>query len=74
MVAEGVPQGTTTPRVLRGTMHFGAVPQDRFHLWVAKIPWGRAWQLIPVFLSRESLWTEEPGRLQSTGLHRVGHD
>ena len=19
-------------------------------------------------------WTEEPGRLQSTGLHRVGHD
>jgi len=20
------------------------------------------------------LWTEEPGRLQSMGLHRVGHD
>ena len=20
------------------------------------------------------LWTEEPGRLQSIGLHRVGHD
>ena len=74
MVAEGVPQGTTTRRVLRVTMHFGAVPQDRFDLWVVKIPWGRAWQLIPVFLSGESPWTEEPGRLQSMGPQRVGHD
>ena len=27
-----------------------------------------------VFLPRESPWTEEPGRLQSMGLQRVGHD
>ena len=27
-----------------------------------------------VFLSRESLWTEEPGELQSMGSRRVGHD
>ena len=26
------------------------------------------------FLPGESPWTEEPGGLQSTGLHRVGHD
>ena len=26
------------------------------------------------FLPRESPWTEEPGRLQSMGLQRVGHD
>ena len=31
--------------------------------WVGKIPWGRAWQLTPVFLPRESPWTEEPGGL-----------
>ena len=28
---------------------------------------GRAWQPTPVFLPRESPWTEEPGRLQSLG-------
>ena len=25
-------------------------------------------------LARRIPWTEEPGRLQSTGSHRVGHD
>ena len=28
----------------------------------------------PVFLPGESLWTEEPSRLPSVGLQRVGHD
>ena len=46
----------------------------RFDPWVGKIPWRREWQPTPVFLSGESLWTEEPGRLQSTGSQRVGHD
>ena len=32
-------------------------------------PW-RTWQPTPVFLA----WTKEPGRLQSIGLQRVGHD
>ena len=35
---------------------------------------GRAWQGTPVFLLGESPWTQEPGRLQSTGSQRVGHD
>ena len=35
------------------------------------LPWRKEWQ---VFLSRESPWTEEPGRLQSMGTQRVGHD
>ena len=26
----------------------------RFHPWIGKIPWGRAWQTAPVFLPRES--------------------
>ena len=41
---------------------------------VGKIPWRRAWQPTPVFLSGESSWTEVPGRLQSMGSQRVGHD
>ena len=36
-----------------------------FSPWVGKIPWRRTWQPTPVFLPRESPWTEEPGRLQS---------
>ena len=30
-----------------------------FHPWVRKIPWRRAWQLTPVFLSGESPWGED---------------
>ena len=32
--------------------------------------WGRKWQPTPALLPGKS-WTEEPGRLQSTGLQRV---
>ena len=34
---------------------------------LGKIPWRGAWQPSPVFLSRESPWTEDPGGLQSMG-------
>ena len=34
----------------------------------------RAWQPTPAFLPGKSPWTEEPGRLQSMGLQRVGHE
>ena len=37
-------------------------------------PLQEAWQFTPVFLPGESPRTEEPGRLQSLGLQRVGHD
>ena len=36
--------------------------------------WRRASQPTPVFLSGESTWTEEPGRLQSMGLQSVEHN
>ena len=39
-----------------------------------EIPCERAWQPTPVFLPGESPWTEEPGRIQSMGLQRVGHN
>ena len=46
----------------------------RFDSWVWKIPWRKKWQPTPVFMPRESPWTEEPGGLQSMGSQRVGHD
>ena len=41
---------------------------------LGKVPWRRAWQPTPVFLPGESPWSEEPVKLQSMGLQRVGHD
>ena len=35
---------------------------------------GKSEQPIPVFLPGESLWTEEPGGLQSLGSQRVRHN
>ena len=37
--------------------------RDMFDSWVGKTPWSREWQPTPVFLSGESVWTEEPGGL-----------
>ena len=51
--------------------------RPRFDSWVGKIPWRRKWQPTRVLLPgkfhglRGSL---EPGRLQSMGSQRVGHD
>ena len=41
---------------------------------LGKILWRRKWQPTPVFLPGESPWTEEPGRLQSMGSQRIGHN
>ena len=38
--------------------------------WVGKIPWRKAWQPTPVFLSGESSWIKEPGMRSQ----RLGHD
>ena len=38
---------------------------------IGKIPWKRAWKPTPVFLPRESPWTEEPGGLQSAGCKEL---
>ena len=35
----------------------------RFHSWVGKIPWRRAWKPTPVFFPWRIPWTEEHGRL-----------
>ena len=41
---------------------------------LGKITWRKEWLPTPVFLSGIIPWTEEPGRLQSMGSQRVGHD
>ena len=51
-----------------------AMQETQFDSRVGKIPWRRAWQPTSVFLPGASSWTEEPGRLQSMDLQRVGHD
>ena len=34
--------------------HLPAMQETGFDSWVGKIPWGRKWQLTPVFLPGES--------------------
>ena len=47
--------------------------ETRFWSLGQKIPWRRAWQPTPVFLPGKS-HGQRPGRMQFTGLKRVGHD
>ena len=44
-----------------------AMQETCFDPWMGKGPWRRPWQPTPVFLPGESMWTEEPGGLQSLG-------
>ena len=65
------------PRWLSGkesACNAGGAADTVFNPLVGKIPWRRKWQFTPTFLPGKSLWTEEPGRLQSIELHRVIHD
>ena len=41
---------------------------------LGRFPWRKAWQYTPVFLPRESPWTEKPDGQQFMGSQRVGHD
>ena len=43
--------------------------RPRFNPWVGKIPWRGEWQIHSSILAWRIPWTEEPGGLQSTGLH-----
>ena len=61
--------GAGIPRWLRGkesACQYRSLRRHGFDPWVGKIPWGRKWQPTPGFLPRESPWTEEPVRLQSS--------
>ena len=45
-----------------------------FSPWVGKISWRKKWVPTLVFFPGEFRGTEEPGKLHSTGLQRIGHD
>ena len=45
-----------------------------FHPWVGKTPLEEDTATHSSILAWRILWTEEPGGLQSTGSHRVGHN
>ena len=59
-----------TSQVVKTRLPLHETLESRFDPWVGKIPWSRAWQPTPVFLPRESPWTEEPDRLQSMGSQK----
>ena len=48
--------------------------RPRFDPWVGKIPWRKEMATHSSFLAWKIPWTEEPGRLQSIALQRVGHN
>jgi len=43
----------------------------RFHPWVGKIPWRRAWQSTALFLPGGSPWTEDLTMDWLATVHRV---
>lgn len=45
-----------------------------FEPWVGKFPQGRKWQTLSSILALEIPWTEEFGRLRSTGSKSIGHN
>ena len=51
LLSEPVPSGTSHKEL---AYQFRRQERHRFSSWVGKIPWGRAWQPIPVLLPGES--------------------
>ena len=50
------------------------LPRYSFHPWVGKIPLEEGMAINPSILAWRISCTEEPGRLQSTGLQGVGNN
>ena len=48
--------------------------RDKFYSWIGKIPLEKGMATHSSILAWRIPWTEEPGRLQSIWLQRVGHD
>ena len=50
-----------------------AIQETRFDPWLGKDPWEKGMAIHSSILAWRITWTEEPGRLQSIGLDRIGH-
>ena len=68
----GFPGGSNGKESARNVGDLGSIPG--LDPWVGNISWRRAWQHTPILLLGEFPRTEEPGRLQFLGSHRVRHD
>ena len=55
--------------VVKNHLQYRRLRRPRFNPWVGKIPWRRAWQPTPVFLSGQSHEQRSPTELG----YRVGH-
>ena len=54
--------------------HAGRHKRHKFDPWVGKIPLKEGTATHSSILPWRIPWSEEPGRLQFIGSHRVGHD
>ena len=54
--------------------NIGDIKRHGFDPWVGKIPWSRAWQPTPVFLSWKSRGQWSLGGYRPWGHKRVRHD
>ena len=69
MLPQGIPGGSD------GKESACQCKRPGFDLWVRKIhPLEEGMATHTSILAWRIPWTEEPGRLQSIGLHRAGHD
>ena len=68
-VNKGFPGGTVLKSLPSSAGDTGLMVQSL----IGKIPWKRKWQASNILAWRIP-WTEQPGRLQSMGLQRVGHN
>ena len=62
------------PRWLSGNVSALRCRTNGFNPWVGKIPWRRAWQLTPAFLSGESHGQRSLAGLQSMGWQSIDHN
>ena len=60
--------------VAQTVKHLPTMPETRVRSLGWEVPLEKEMATTPIFLPGKSPWMEEPGRLQSMGLQRLGHD
>ena len=66
-----IPRGILVAQMVK---NLPTMQETLFDPWVGKIPWRRDRQPTPGFLTGESPWTEEPGKLPSMRSQTVRYD
>ena len=63
-----------TSLVVQTVKHLSRMQETGFEPWVGKIPLEKEMAIHSSTIAWKIPWTEGPGRLQSMGSQRVGHD